>query len=82
MEILLSLSRHTDDKRCPQARVRNLVSNLFDQVNCLLLRDIPVHRFKQMIADMLDGHVDIVADLLFAGNRLDKLVGNVCRERV
>ena len=52
------------------------------QIDRSLCRDIAVHGFKQMIADMLQRDIDVLADLLFGGHDVDQFIRHMGRKGV
>ena len=57
-------------------------ADLFDQINCLLLRNIAVHCPQQMITNMLNRYINIITYLLFADNDINQFIRDMCRKRV
>ena len=75
--VLLRLPREAGNKGGSQSDIRDLPAELCHQLPDLLIAGPPSHALKNGITGVLDGDIQIVADLLFILYGLDQLVGDL-----
>ena len=64
---------------CCEAAIRHDLANLPDSVEVPLAGIFPTHLLKHPGASGLDGKVDMAADVLMSGHRIDDFVADVLR---
>ena len=63
-EILLGLSRKTNDDGGTQDDIRHVMSSRFDKSHQLVTAAAAAHRLQNFFAGMLDGQIQVAAELL------------------
>jgi len=63
-EVLFRFSRMTDHQGCTKMNARHLSTDAFQQGICFFFRYITTHHFQHRIADMLQGYIQIFADII------------------
>ena len=82
LKILVSFTGKTYHESGTQGCLRHGFSNLLNQIPQHLLSIVPVHRFENRVADMLDRDVEIGTNFFFPGNQIQKIPVNPFRAQI
>ena len=75
LELLLRLPRKTDDEGGAQPHARNALAQLDQQIQGLPAGGGSLHALQHRVGDMLEGHIDVRADLGVVGKEGNHLLG-------
>lgn len=77
LEILLGLAGEAGDEAGPQDQAGDPLAQLAEEVAGLLSAAPAVHGLEHMVADVLDGNVQIFDDLRLVGDHVNELVADL-----
>ena len=78
-EVVFRFARESGDERRADGDARDAVADVLNQPPHRGAVALAAHGAQHPVADVLQRHVDVRADLLLAGDRIEQLVGDVTR---
>ena len=77
--VFLRLTRKSGDQSCTQYDIRNLLTELSDNIDQFLFGSTAAHSFKNSVRCVLDRNIQIMTDLLLITNGFDQFIVNLLR---
>ena len=77
--IFLRLPRKSGDQSCTQYDIRNLLTELSDNIDQFLFGSAAAHSLKNAVRCVLDRNIQIMTDLFLITNGFDQFIVNLLR---
>ena len=77
--IFLRLPRKSGDQSCTQYDIRNLLTELSDNIDQFLFGSTAAHSLKNSVRCVLNRNIQIMTDLLLITNGFDQFIVNLLR---
>lgn len=77
--VFLRLTWKSGDQSCTQYDIRNLLTELSDNIDQFLFGSTAAHSLKNSVRCVLDRNIQIMTDLLLITNGFDQFIVNLLR---